>query len=99
MATDPASSIEARAKGGVLDGFLTGIERVGNMVPHPGIIFFILIGIVIVLSVVLSSFGWSATYEAIDPVTHQITTQTTTVRACSPPTASVSSSPRSCRTS
>ena len=34
-------------------GFLTTIERVGNMVPHPAIIFFILIGIVIVLSVIL----------------------------------------------
>ena len=43
-----------------------------------GIIFFILIGIVIVLSVILSWIGWSATYEAIDPVTHEIVTQTTT---------------------
>ena len=30
------------------------IERVGNKVPHPAIIFFILIGLVIVLSVILS---------------------------------------------
>ena len=54
MASEPASSIDDRAKGGFLDGFLTAIERVGNMVPHPGIIFFILIGLVIVLSVILS---------------------------------------------
>ena len=74
-------SIDDRAKGGFLDGFLTGIERVGNKVPHPGIIFFILIGIVIVLSVILSLIGWSATYEAIDPVTHEVVTQTTTVRS------------------
>ena len=47
----------------------------------PAIIFFILIGIVIVLSVILGFFGWSATYEAIDPVTHEVLTQTTTVRS------------------
>ena len=81
MANEPASSIDDRAKGGVLDGFLTTIERVGNMVPHPAIIFFLLIGIVIVLSVILSFVGWSATYEAIDPVTHEVVTQTTTVRS------------------
>lgn len=81
MAARPNSSIDDRARGGALDGFLTTIERVGNMVPHPGIIFFILIGIVILLSVILSWVGWSATYEAIDPVTHQIVTQTTTVRS------------------
>ena len=81
MAKEPGSSIDDRAEGGFLDGFLTGIERVGNKVPHPGIIFFILIGIVIVLSVILSWTGWSATYEAIDPVTHEVVTQTTTVRS------------------
>jgi aminobenzoyl-glutamate transport protein len=64
---------------GALDSFLTTIERVGNRVPHPAIIFFILIGIVVVLSVILSLIGWSATYETIDPVTHEVVTRTTTV--------------------
>jgi len=49
--------------GGFLDSFLTTIERVGNKVPHPGIIFFWLIGLVILLSVILSFVGWSATYS------------------------------------
>ena len=76
-----ASSVDDRAKGGFLDGFLTTIERVGNMVPHPGDHLLLLIGLVIVLSVILSFVGWSATYEAIDPVTHEVVTQTTTVRS------------------
>ena len=67
--------------GGFLDSFLTTIERVGNKVPHPAIIFFWLIGLVVLLSVILSFVGWSATYEAIDPVTHEVVTQTTTVRS------------------
>ncbi|MFT3973475.1 MAG: AbgT family transporter [Amaricoccus sp.] len=64
-----------------MDQFLATIERVGNKVPHPAVIFFILIGIVILLSVVLAFFGWSATYEAIDPATHSVVTRTTTVRS------------------
>lgn len=78
---EPGSSLEIRAKGGFLDGFLTTVERVGNKVPHPAIIFLWLILIVIVLSVVLNLVGWSATYEAIDPVTHEVAVQTTTVRS------------------
>ena len=81
MATASRTSADDRSTGGFLDRFLTTIERVGNMVPHPAIIFFWLIVIVIVLSVILSFVGWSATYEAVDPVTHEIATQTTTVRS------------------
>ena len=52
--------------GGFLDSFLTTIERVGNMVPHPAIIFFLLIGIVIVLSVIFGLLGTTVTYDGYD---------------------------------
>ena len=81
MTKDPLSGVETRSKAGFLDGFLTTIERVGNKVPHPAIIFFILIGLVIVLSVILSLIGWSATYEAVDPVSHEVVERTTAVRS------------------
>ncbi|HMQ93422.1 MAG TPA: AbgT family transporter [Amaricoccus sp.] len=81
MEKDPVSGVETRSKAGFLDGFLTTIERVGNKVPHPAIIFFILIGLVIVLSVILSLIGWSATYEAVDPVSHEVVERTTAVRS------------------
>ena len=81
MTKDPVSGVETRSKAGFLDGFLTTIERVGNKVPHPAIIFFILIGLVIVLSVILSLIGWSATYEAVDPVSHEVVERTTAVRS------------------
>ena len=81
MTKDPVSGVEARSKAGFLDGFLTTIERVGNKVPHPAIIFFILIGLVIILSVILSLIGWSATYEAVDPVSHEVVERTTAVRS------------------
>ena len=47
-------------------GFLATVERVGNMVPHPAIIFFILIGIVIVLSVIFGLLGTTVTYDGED---------------------------------
>lgn len=59
---------------------LDGVEKVGNMVPHPVVIFLILIGIVIVLSTVLSWFGVAVTYERINPETYEIETATTALR-------------------
>nr|CAD6405279.1 p-aminobenzoyl-glutamate transporter [Rhizobium sp. Q54] len=61
--------------------FLDGVERVGNMVPHPVVIFLILIGIVIVLSAILGAFGTSVTYERINPETHEIETASTAIRS------------------
>jgi aminobenzoyl-glutamate transport protein len=66
---------------GALDGFLTAIERVGNKVPHPGIIFLALIVIVIVLSLFFSLIGAGATYEAADPLSGEIVTRTVEVRS------------------
>jgi aminobenzoyl-glutamate transport protein len=61
--------------------FLDAIERTGNMVPHPVVIFLILIGLVMAFSVVLGWFGTSATLERIDPATNEIVKSTTTVRS------------------
>jgi aminobenzoyl-glutamate transport protein len=61
--------------------FLDGVERVGNMVPHPVVIFLILIAIVMVLSAVLSLFGTAVSFERINPDTHQVETATTEIRS------------------
>lgn len=50
------------------------VEKVGNKVPHPAIIFLLLIAIVVVLSAVLEMTGTSHSYEVIVPETHQIET-------------------------
>jgi aminobenzoyl-glutamate transport protein len=65
----------------VMQRLLDGVEKVGNMVPHPVIIFLILIGIVIVLSAVLSAFGAAVSYERINPETHEIETASTAIRS------------------
>ncbi len=62
-------------------GFLATVERVGNMVPHPAIIFFLLIGIVIVLSAIFGLLGTTVTYEGYDAAVGDIVEQTSTVRS------------------
>jgi aminobenzoyl-glutamate transport protein len=52
---------------GFVQRMLDGIERVGNKVPHPAIIFLGLCGLVIVLSAVLSAFDVSVTYDVVEP--------------------------------
>ncbi|MDF2810176.1 MAG: p-aminobenzoyl-glutamate transporter [Microvirga sp.] len=65
----------------VMQRFLDTVEKVGNMVPHPVVIFLILIGIVIVLSAVLSLFGAAVSFERINAETHQVETATTEIRS------------------
>lgn len=64
-----------------MERMLDGIERVGNKVPHPALIFVILIGMVVVLSHLFYMLGASVTYETIDPDTHQATTITTAAKS------------------
>jgi aminobenzoyl-glutamate transport protein len=49
--------------------FLDVVERVGNKVPHPAVIFLMLLGLVVVLSHVLHMVGTTVTYEVIVPET------------------------------
>ena len=60
---------------------LDAVERVGNKVPHPVIIFVILMGIVIVLSHVFYMLGLSVSYQAINPETHEVEDKTTAARS------------------
>jgi len=58
----------ATEKRGVMKVVLDVIERVGNRVPHPAILFLVLCLGIIVLSQVLYWTGASATYEVIKPL-------------------------------
>ena len=49
-----------------LERFLDAVERVGNKVPHPVVIFWLLIGLVILLSHVFYLMGASVTYQTIN---------------------------------
>jgi aminobenzoyl-glutamate transport protein len=48
-------------------GFLGTIERIGNKIPHPAIIFLGLIAIVVLLSAILSWAGIEAQVQVATP--------------------------------
>jgi aminobenzoyl-glutamate transport protein len=60
---------------------LDWVEKVGNQVPHPVVIFLILIAIVLVLSHILYLLGASVSYQVINPDTHLVETATTAARS------------------
>ena len=60
------SQTDNSPKGG-MQKFLDIVERVGNKVPHPAVIFLLLLGGVIVLSQVFYMTGTSVSYEVIVP--------------------------------
>jgi aminobenzoyl-glutamate transport protein len=63
-----------------LQKVLDFVERVGNRVPHPAVLFFLLIAAVVVLSHVLQLAGVGASYQRINLETHKPQEVTTTVR-------------------
>ena len=65
-AAAPAATEDPKS-GGVMQRLLDFIERAGNKVPHPAILFLALCVGIIVLSQILAWTGWSATYEVIKP--------------------------------
>lgn len=66
---------------GMMKRILDVVEKAGNKVPHPAMIFLSLMVIVIVLSHVLHLFGASVTQQVIDPVTEKIQSSTVAARS------------------
>ena len=75
------SIVEAAPPNTFVQKLLDGVERVGNKVPHPAVIFFILSGLVIVLSHLFYLLGTSVDYEVVNPQTHQVDHATATVNS------------------
>jgi aminobenzoyl-glutamate transport protein len=72
---------QAAAPAGFMQRLLDTVERVGNRVPHPVMIFVYLIIGVIVLSHLLYVFRLGVTYQVIDPVTDELQTRTALARS------------------
>jgi aminobenzoyl-glutamate transport protein len=79
------------AKRGAMQKLLDGIEKVGNKVPHPVLMFLYLIAFIIVLSHVLYMLGVSVTTEVLEPAPVQVQpdfyADTTSSLLDTPPTA------------
>jgi aminobenzoyl-glutamate transport protein len=66
--TAAATAVAAGGGRSITQRLLDGVERMGNKVPHPAIMFFYLILLVIVLSAVLALLGVSVTENIAVPV-------------------------------
>ncbi len=64
-----------------MEGILDVVERVGNKVPHPAVIFVILIAVVVLISHLLYMMGASVTYQSINPDTDQVEEVTTAAKS------------------
>ena len=78
--SQPSKVLNAEPKG-VMQKILDGIEKAGNRVPHPVVIFLILIVIVLMLAHILYLLGASVSYQVINPETHEVETATTAARS------------------
>ncbi|MDF5361689.1 AbgT family transporter, partial [Vibrio parahaemolyticus] len=54
---------DQKTKGGVFQKFLDHVEKIGNKLPHPVTLFFILAIVVIFISYICEMLGVSVTYE------------------------------------
>ncbi len=61
--------------------FLDIVERVGNKVPHPAVIFLILIAIIVVLSHVFYLMGTTVAFQVINPQTHAVDDATASINS------------------
>lgn len=84
--TGAGDSPEMRSRGGgearpFMQRLLDAVERFGNKVPHPVVIFVILIVFVIILSHILWLLGARVSYEVINPETDAVEHATTAARS------------------
>ncbi len=64
-----------------MERILDVVERVGNKVPHPAVIFVILTVFVILLSHVIHLIGASVTFQSVNPETDKVENVTTVAKS------------------
>ena len=68
-------------RGTRIQRLLDVVERVGNKVPHPSVIFLILIVVVIVLSHLFYLLGTAVDFQVVNPATHDVENASAAVRS------------------
>lgn len=77
----PTGATSHAASKAPMQRFLDLVERVGNRVPHPVVLFLILIAVVIALSHVFYLAGTSVSFQIINSQTHEVEQTTAQVRS------------------
>jgi aminobenzoyl-glutamate transport protein len=73
-------STDLALRGG-MQKFLDVVEKVGNAVPHPVVVFLLLIGLVMAIAQVLAMVGVSVTFDQLNAVTHKPVSTTVSARS------------------
>ena len=79
--SDNSDALKAAPSKTAMQKILDAVERIGNSVPHPVVIFLILIAVVMVLSHILYLFGASVSYQVINPETDKVETATAAAKS------------------
>src|SRR5215468_4404395 len=79
--SQPSEASKAKTSKTAMQRVLDTVERVGNSVPHPVMIFLILIAVVMVLSHILYLLGASVSFQVVNPETHKVETATTAAQS------------------
>ena len=79
--SQPSEALKTETSKTAMQKILDAVERVGNNVPHPVVIFLILIAVVLVLSHILYVLGATVSYQVINPETDKVETATTAARS------------------
>jgi aminobenzoyl-glutamate transport protein len=72
-----SDAVKTAASKSAMQKVLDTVERIGNSVPHPIVIFLILIAVVMVLSHILYMLGATVSYQVINPDTDKVEAATT----------------------
>jgi aminobenzoyl-glutamate transport protein len=75
--SETSGKIKAAPSKSAMQKILDAVERIGNSVPHPVVIFLILIAVVVLLSHILYMLGASVSYQVINAETHKVEAATT----------------------
>ena len=67
-----SEAVKSRTPKTAMQKILDAVERAGNSVPHPVVIFLILIAVVMVLSHILYLLGANVSYQVINPDTDKV---------------------------
>lgn len=81
VGSNPELTPESAKKTSLLQRMLDIVEAVGNRVPHPAVIFLLLIAVVVVVSHVMEMANASVSFQVLNEKTNQLETETSAARS------------------
>lgn len=81
VGSNPGSTPESAKKTSLLQRMLDIVEAAGNRVPHPAVIFLLLIAVVVVVSHIMEMANASVSFQVLNQETDQLEAETSVARS------------------